>query len=110
MIFYFVLLQFVYTPSLPKRKIPRIQTKKKEKLSNMKIAALSMLAVFATVVTSIRSLTLDERIDWGNSSDFKGRFRFITVHSRFFYQVKHETMYDVCMHLAVDIERVWTAD
>ena len=87
--FYFVLLQFVYTllASLPKRKIPRIQTKKKEKLSNMKIAALSMLAVFATVVTSIRSLTLDERIDWGNSSDFKGRFRFNTVRSRFFLSI-----------------------
>ena len=37
----------------------------------MKITALSILAGFATFVTSIRSLTLDERIDWGNS-DPKG--------------------------------------
>ena len=56
--------------SLPQRKFRRIQTKKKKKSSNMKIGSLSILAGF-TVVTSIRSLTLDERIDWGNS-DPKG--------------------------------------
>ena len=44
------------------------------------IAALSILAGFATVVTSIRSMTLDERIDWGNSSDFKGIVQLKSVH------------------------------
>ena len=65
--------------SLPQRKIRRIQTKKQEKSSNMMIiAALSILAGFANVVTSIRTMTLDERIDWGNSSDFKGTVQLLT--------------------------------
>ena len=44
------------------------------------MAALSILAGFATVVTSIRSLTLDERIDWGNS-DPKGMVQLKSVHN-----------------------------
>ena len=46
----------------------------------MKIAALSMLASFATVVTSIKTMTLDERIDWGNS-DPKGIVQLKSVHN-----------------------------
>ena len=46
------------------------------KIAGQPIAVLSILAGFATVVTSIKILTLDERIDWGNSSDFKGKLSF----------------------------------
>jgi hypothetical protein len=49
----------------------------------MKIAALSILAGFTTVVTSIRSMEsmdLDDRIDWGNS-DPKGIVQLKSFHN-----------------------------